>query len=70
MRYAIIDAVTEKIVNVIDYGIAPSNPPPGFETGIIAVQSDVVGPDWTWDGGPGGPPGSFPTAGPAGLVCR
>ena len=46
MRYAIIDGVN--VINVIDYDEPPSNPPSGFESNIIAVQSDVAGPDWTY----------------------
>lgn len=45
-KYAIIDGIN--VVNVIDYDEQPSNPPPGFEGNIIAVQSDAVGPDWTY----------------------
>jgi hypothetical protein len=50
MRYAIIDVAAGKVINVVQYNAAPSNPPPGFDAGIIAVQSDVVGPDWSWSG--------------------
>jgi hypothetical protein len=50
MRFAIIDTSTSKVVNVVEYDVAPSNPPPGFEDGIIAIQNDAVGPDWTWNG--------------------
>ena len=46
MRYAIIDEIY--VINVIDYDEQPSNPPPGFEEPIIAVQSDVAGPGWTY----------------------
>jgi hypothetical protein len=48
-RYAIVDG--ETVINVIDYEIAPSNPPSGFENPIIAVQSDLAGPDWTYING-------------------
>ncbi len=50
MRYAIIDTATGKVINVVEYDTAPSNPPPGFGAGIIAVQSDVADTNWTWDG--------------------
>jgi hypothetical protein len=46
MRYAIIDGIN--VINVIDYDEQPSNPPPGFEEPIIAVQSDTAGPGWTY----------------------
>jgi len=45
-RYAIIDLTA--VVNIIDYDTAPSNPPPGFEAPIIAVQSDTAGIGWTY----------------------
>lgn len=48
-RYAIIDG--ENIINVIEYDTEPGNPPPGFEEGIIAVQSDTAGPGWTYVNG-------------------
>jgi len=60
MRYGIIDTVAKTVINVIDYDIAPTNPPPGFEAGIIAVQSDLVGPDWTWNGADLVPPVAAP----------
>jgi hypothetical protein len=41
-RYAIIE--NEQVINVIEYEDAPSNPPPGFPDGVIAVQSDVANP--------------------------
>jgi hypothetical protein len=49
MRYAIIDGIN--VINVIDYDTPPSNPPPGFESPIIAVQSDTAGPGWTYVNG-------------------
>lgn len=45
-RYAIIDGIN--VINVIDYDTTPSNPPPGFEAPIIAVQSDTASPGWTY----------------------
>ena len=48
-RYAIIQ--NTDVINVIEYEEQPSNPPPGFEEGIIAVQSDVAGPGWTYENG-------------------
>ena len=48
-RYAIIDG--SQVINAIDYETAPGNPPPGYFDGIIAVQSDVAGPGWTYANG-------------------
>jgi hypothetical protein len=48
-RYAIIDGVN--VINIIDYDTAPNNPPPGFESPIIAVQSDTASPGWTYVNG-------------------
>ena len=39
-RYAIIE--DGQVVNIIEYEDAPSNPPPGFTAGVIAVQSDTA----------------------------
>jgi hypothetical protein len=67
MRYAIIDGIN--VINVIDYDTAPSNPPPGFEAPIIAVQSDVAGPGWTYvDGAFIAPPTPAPT--PEELIAQ
>ncbi|WP_316201621.1 MULTISPECIES: hypothetical protein [unclassified Bradyrhizobium] len=49
-RFAIVDTTAKTVINVVEYDDAPSNPPPGFEKGIIAVPSDEAGPDWGWDG--------------------
>ena len=48
-RYAIIDGIN--VINVIDYDTPPSNPPPGFEVPIIAVQNDTASPGWTYVNG-------------------
>ena len=48
-KYAIIQG--NDVINVIEYESDPGNPPPGFEDGIIAVQSDVAGPGWTYESG-------------------
>lgn len=45
-NYAIIDGIN--VINVIEYEEQPSSPPPGFDEPIIAVQSDVAGPGWTY----------------------
>lgn len=46
-RYAIIDG--SDVINVIDYDAPPSNPPPGFDAPIIAVQSDTASPGWKYE---------------------
>lgn len=48
-RYAIIDG--SDVINVIDYDAQPSNPPPGFDDPIIAVQSDMASPGWKYENG-------------------
>lgn len=35
---------------MIEYASAPSNPPPGFEGHIIAIQHDYASTNWTYDG--------------------
>jgi hypothetical protein len=66
-RYAIIDLTA--VVNIIDYDTAPSNPPPGFEAPIIAVQSDTAGIGWTYiDGVFIAPPVPAPT--PEQLIAQ
>ena len=49
-RFAIVDPNAGKVLTVVEYEAAPSNPPPGFDVGIVAIQSDIVGGDWTWNG--------------------
>ena len=46
MGYAIINGIN--VINAIDYDTMPSNPPPGFNDPIIAVQSDTASPGWTY----------------------
>lgn len=46
-KYAIIDG--QKVINVIEYENPPSNPPPGFDSHIIAIQEDWVSPGWIYD---------------------
>jgi hypothetical protein len=66
-RYAIIDGIN--VINVIDYDTAPSNPPPGFDSPIIAVQSDTASPGWTYvDGVFIAPP--IPTPTPEELIAQ
>lgn len=45
-KYAIIDGIN--VINSIEYDEQPNNPPPGFESPVIAVQSDVAAPGWTY----------------------
>ena len=48
-RYAIIDLTV--VVNIIDYDTPPSDPPAGFESPIIAVQSDTAQIGWEYING-------------------
>jgi hypothetical protein len=48
-NYAIIDNVN--VINIIQYEEQPFNPPPGYENPIIAVQSDIAAPGWTYVNG-------------------
>ena len=66
-NYAIIDGID--VINIIQYEDQPSNPPPGFDLPIIAVQSDVAGPGWTYvDGVFIAPPTPAPT--PEELIAQ
>jgi len=47
--YAIIKG--NLVENTIEYAEQPSNPPPGFDDGYIAVQSDAVSPGWLYENG-------------------
>ena len=59
-NYAIIDGIN--VVNIIQYEEQPSTPPPGFESPIIAVQSDTASIGWTYvDGQFIAPPVPAPT---------
>ena len=67
MRYAIINLTV--VVNIIDYDTAPSNPPPGFESPIIAIQSDTAQIGWEYiDGVFIAPPVPAPT--PEELIAQ
>lgn len=49
MKYAIVkDGV---VVNIIEYEAQPSTPPPGFETGYVAIQAAAVSPGWHYANG-------------------
>jgi len=45
-RYAIVK--NGVVVNVIEYEAQPSTPPPGFETGHVAIQADNASVGWTY----------------------
>lgn len=45
-KYAIIDG--QKVVNVIEYETPPSHPISGLDSHLIAIQSDIAGPGWTY----------------------
>ena len=47
--YAIIKG--NLVENIIEYDVQPSTPPPGFDEGYIAVQSDRVSPGWLYENG-------------------
>ncbi len=49
MKYAIVK--NGVVVNVIEYEAQPSTPPPGFETGHVAIQADAVSPGWHYTNG-------------------
>ena len=66
-NYAIIDGIN--VINIIQYEEQPSNPPAGFESPIIAVQSDTAGIGWTYvDGVFIAPPVPAPT--PEELIAQ
>jgi hypothetical protein len=49
MKYAIVkDGV---VVNTIEYDEQPATPPPSFEDGHIAIQSDSASVGWTYANG-------------------
>ena len=47
--YAIIKG--NLVENIIDYEFQPTTPPPGFDDGYTAVQSDKVSPGWRYENG-------------------
>ena len=49
MKYAIVK--NGVVVNVIEYNEQPTTPPPGFDNGHIAIQSDGVSVGWTYANG-------------------
>ena len=68
-KYAIIDGVN--VINIIEYDYQPTNPPPGFEDPIIAVQSDTAAIGWTYvDGQLIAPPEPAPTPEQLMYFCK
>ena len=50
-RYVIIDTANgNSIINSVEYDQAPTNPPPGFGAGTVAIQNDIADQTWTYDG--------------------
>jgi hypothetical protein len=49
MKYAIVK--NGVVVNVIEYETQPTTPPPGFETGHVAIQAETVSPGWHYTNG-------------------
>ena len=49
MKYAILK--NGIVVNLIEYNEQPATPPPGFEDGHIAIQSDSASVGWTYANG-------------------
>ena len=49
MKYAIVK--NNVVVNIIEYEAQPSTPPPGFEAGHVAIQTDAVSPGWHYANG-------------------
>jgi hypothetical protein len=48
-KYAIIkDGV---VINIIEYDEQPSTPPPGFEDGYVAIQSNEASIGWIYENG-------------------
>ena len=45
-KYAIVK--NGVVVNVIEYESQPTTPPPGFESGHVAIQADNVSIGWTY----------------------
>jgi hypothetical protein len=48
-KYAIVkDGV---VVNLIEYEEQPTTPPPGFEAGYVAIQTNAANPGWHYANG-------------------
>ena len=57
--YAIING--NSVVNIIEYESQPSNPPPTFLEGYIAVLANGAGPGWTYNSGVFTAPQPYPS---------
>lgn len=57
--YAIIKGTL--VINIIEYETDPTNPPPGFDSGIIAVVANGAGPGWTYLNGVFTAPQPYPS---------
>lgn len=66
-RYVLVDTASHAVINLVEYAEAPSNPPPGFEASVIAIQHDTADVTWTWKDGALLPPPA-PTAPPVTKV--
>jgi hypothetical protein len=49
MKYAIVKGGV--VVNVIEYESQPTTPPPGFESGHVAIQADHISVGWHYANG-------------------
>jgi hypothetical protein len=58
-KYAIIN--NGIVENVIEYDQQPTNPPPSFSEGYIAIQSDIAAPGFTYENGVFTAPQPFPS---------
>lgn len=58
-RYAIIQ--NGIVINVIEYDIEPSNPPPGFDNTYVAIQSDKASVGYTYVNNEFVPPQPYPS---------
>jgi len=59
MRYAIVK--NNIVENVIEYETQPTTPPPGFEEGYVAIQSDFVSVGWSYKDELFTPPQPYPS---------
>ena len=58
-KYAIVkDGL---VVNLNEYESQPTTPPPGFEDGYEAIQSNIAGPGFTYTNGVFTAPQPFPS---------
>ena len=45
-KYAIING--QNVINIIEYENQPNNPPDGFESPVIAVETNLAGIGWSY----------------------